>query len=353
MGMTILSVAYPFARVAPDTPGGAEQILLLLDRKLARDGHRSLVAARQDSQVTGTLIPMPSDDGPIDASCQTRVRAGCALALRELVARERIDVIHMHGIDFHSYLPPEGPPVLVTLHLPLAWYDWQALRPSRTNTHFVCVSESQHKDAAGLPNLHSPIENGIDVEAYSVDRAKGRFALMLSRICPEKGIHLALSAAKQAGIPLVLAGCAFAYEEHRRYFDLEIRPHLGRWLRCIGPVGPARKRALLACARCVLIASTVPETSSLAAREAMAAGTPVIAFSRGALPGIIENGRTGFLVSTVEEMADAIGRAEEIDPECCRAWARRCFSGEQMFGAYLKVYAALAKLGGGRIAFAA
>src|SRR5579885_1569067 len=100
MGMTILSVAYPFARVAPDTPGGAEQILLLLDRKLARDGHRSLVAARQDSQVTGTLIPMPSDDGPIDAAarpvCAPDVRSRCASSWP---ARESTSFICMASIS--------------------------------------------------------------------------------------------------------------------------------------------------------------------------------------------------------------------------------------------------------------
>jgi len=333
--LKVLNVAYPFAPVGPDTAGGAEQILLTLDRALVAAGHVSHVMAEEGSQLAGNLIAMPRAD-VIDTRAKQRVHAAYAAALRQEAAKA--DVIHMHGVDFDAYLPPPGPPVLVTLHLPISWY--ADLRPKRPRTFLHCVSASQHREAAGV-NLLPPIENGIDIEAFAGQEQKRGFALMLSRICPEKGVHLALDAARLAGIPLIIAGQVFRYAEHRDYFETEIVPRLDGARRYLGPVGPAHKRRLLKAACCVLIASTVPETSSLAAREALAAGTPVIAFRRGALIDTIEEG-TGFLVDDVAEMAAAIGRTREIDPQTCRALARRRFSDRDMIARYLDLYQRLA-----------
>jgi glycosyltransferase involved in cell wall biosynthesis len=165
---------------------------------------------------------------------------------------------------------------------------------------------------------------------------------VLGRICPEKGIHLALDAAKTARVPLILAGDVFPYREHLDYFKSMVQPRLGFSRRYIGPVGRKRKRALLAAARCLLVASLVPETSSLVALEALAAGTPVVAFGKGALPEVIEHGRTGFLASNMHELVDGIRAAQAIDPAQCRAVARARFSLPRMVDRYLAVYRALA-----------
>jgi glycosyltransferase involved in cell wall biosynthesis len=352
MGLTVLSVAYPFAPVGPDTAGGAEQVLAMLDRGLVAAGHRSLVMAAEGSAVAGTLIGMPAVEGQIDAAVRGRIHAAYAAALARETARRRVDIVHMHGIDFHAYLPPAGPPVLATLHLPLAWYPPEALRPWRPRTYVHGVSAAQHRDGGRVWPL-PPIENGIDVDAYSGRHAKRGFALMLARICPEKGVHLAMDAARDAGVPLIIAGEVFPYAEHRRYFEEEVKPRLDSLRRYIGPVGGARKRRLLAAARCVIIASTVPETSSLVAREALAAGTPVMAFARGALPETIAHGRTGFLVEDTAGMTAAIRRAGEIDPEVCRAEARRRFSHHQMIARYLDLYRTLSRAGASRLGDAA
>jgi glycosyltransferase involved in cell wall biosynthesis len=141
-----------------------------------------------------------------------------------------------------------------------------------------------------------------------------------------------------AGVPLLLAGQVFPYDSHLRYFDEEIRPRLDGERRFIGPIRFARKRSLLSHARCLVIPSTVAETSSLVAMEALACGTPVIAFRSGALPEIVEQGRTGFIVDGVEEMAQAMSDVDGLDPNCCRRAARVRFSAQSMTTEYLGLY---------------
>jgi glycosyltransferase involved in cell wall biosynthesis len=233
-------------------------------------------------------------------------------------------------------------PLLATLHLPPSWYGETALRPNRPDTWLHCVSEAQHRDCPPGLALLAPIPNGVDVDAFAGRHAKRDFALMLGRICPEKGVHLALDAAKQAGVSLLIAGEVYGYETHRRYFEEEVRPRLDRQRRFLGPVGFARKRRLLNAARCVLIPSLAPETSSLVAREAAAAGAPVIAFPNGALAETVEHGRTGFLVDDVGSMAAAMREADTLDPAECRQVARDRFQADTMIAAYLDLYARLA-----------
>jgi glycosyltransferase involved in cell wall biosynthesis len=169
--------------------------------------------------------------------------------------------------------------------------------------------------------------------------------LALGRICPEKGFHLALDAARLAGAPLLIAGQLFPYEAHQRYFSEQIQPRLGRNAGFLGPIGFARKRRLLTAARCLLIPSLVAETSSLVAMEALACGCPVVAFPAGALPDLVEPGISGFLVSTIDEMAEAIALCDGLDRERCRAIARKRFSFNAMIESYFRLYRRLGSAG--------
>jgi glycosyltransferase involved in cell wall biosynthesis len=207
----------------------------------------------------------------------------------------------------------------------------------------VCVSAAQRRACLPDAALLDPIPNGVPVDQLAQHRhARRRFALMLGRICPEKGQGLALEAAHLAHVPLLLAGELFPYEWHRRYFAAKVAPRLDAMRRWLGPIGFARKRRLLSAARCLLAPSLAPETASLVAMEALACGTPVIAFPAGALAEVVENGRTGFLVHTPAEMAAAIARAGEIDPETCRKTAQARFAQRRMTDAYLHLYLQLA-----------
>jgi glycosyltransferase involved in cell wall biosynthesis len=341
--LAVLSVAYPLAPVGPGTAGGAEQILWLLDRALVASGHRSLVIACEGSRVTGRLLPTPRSSGVLDDATRAAAQACHREAILHALAREAFDLVHIHALDFHEYLPPPGPPVLVTLHLPPQWYPEHVFRPRRPGTWLQCVSRSQELRCPAADALLPFIENGVPLDAVHPSVRRRTYALALGRICPEKGFHLALDAAKLAGIPAIVAGEVFRYHAHEEYFSRELLPRLdGRERRFIGPVGPARKRRLLAGARCLLVPSLAPETSSLVAMEALAAGTPVIAFRSGALPEIVEDGLTGFLVDDAAGMAQAIRDVDAIDPERCRAAARERFSADRMAAQYLSRYRQLA-----------
>jgi glycosyltransferase involved in cell wall biosynthesis len=164
----------------------------------------------------------------------------------------------------------------------------------------------------------------------------------MGRICPEKGFHLAIDAAKAADLPLALVGEAFSYPSHQRYFAEEILPRLDRRRRFLGPAGLRRKQRLLAAAKCLLAPSLIAEAHPLTAMEALASGTPVIAFRAGALPDMVEHGRTGFVVSGVEEMAAALRDVDALDPRECRRAAEERFGSERMLGRYLDLYRRLA-----------
>jgi glycosyltransferase involved in cell wall biosynthesis len=336
-------VAYPFAAVGFDAAGGAEQVLSMIDEALVAEGHCSIVIACRGSACAGALAATPWDDTTLDESS----RAERYEHLRrhvERVAREAgAHVVHLHGLDFARYLPASDVPVLATLHLPLSFYPLQALAPSRARTWLNGVSESQMAAApAGVP--HWPVvANGVRVDRFRpLPGARRRYAIAVGRICPEKGIDLALDAARSARTPMLVLGRTFPYEDHVRYFLEAIAPRLGPGRYLLGRVGPDRKRALLARARCLLVTSRVDETSSLVAMEALACGTPVLAFRVGALPSIIEDGVTGLLVDDVDAMARAIPLASALDAEKCRRAAEQRFSAARMTARYLRLYEHLA-----------
>jgi glycosyltransferase involved in cell wall biosynthesis len=338
--MKILNVAYPFAPVSRDSVGGAEQMLNHIVEALVCAGHQSILMARADSKIPGALEPIPISDGPLnDHATRAPVYEYVRERINLAISRHEPDLIHFHGIDFHEYLPAEiETPGLVTLHLPLEWYP-QAALASRHNLHFNCVSESQACAAGSEIKI---IRNGVPIPTFHVQPRKRGHILCLGRICPEKGFHFAIEAAAKLDLSLLLAGEVFAYEAHQRYFREQIAPRLSDKRKFIGPIGQARKHRLMAAAQCVVIPSLVNETSSLVAMESLACGTPVVAFNRGALPSIIDHGRTGILVNDPEELPDAIITAQKIDFTECRRSAVERFSCDAMTRRYLDFYEELA-----------
>jgi glycosyltransferase involved in cell wall biosynthesis len=336
MALTVLNVAYPLAPVGPDAVGGAEQVLAAIDRALVERGHRSLVVAQEGSRCAGTLLPVPACAGRIDELALARAHAATRRAIAAALGSEMVDVVHLHGVDFDRYLPRCEVPVVATLHLPPEWYAPEAFQI--TGVCLVCVSASQRRRCPpGTPFLRE-VENGVDLDRFAPSRTRRAFALALGRICPEKGFQFALRAARSAGLPLLLAGRVFDYEAHRRHFAEQIAPLLDQRRRFIGPVAATRKRRLLGAARCVVVPSLAPETSSLVAMEALASGAPVVTYGAGALADIVDHGRTGFIARHVDELGEAMLRAVELRPAECRAAAEQRFSARRMTGQYLALY---------------
>jgi glycosyltransferase involved in cell wall biosynthesis len=277
----------------------------------------------------------------LDDATRARCRTQFQAAIDRALAAHRVDLIHMHGLDFSEYsLPPEIP-VLITLHLPIAWYAEESWRRVGSNVQFCCVSQTQRRSCLAKLKDVFVVQNGVTLPPLSNVPPKEDFALVMGRICPEKNAHGALEAGTRAGTRVLLAGHVFPYEEHRRYFHDVIEPLLQSTHIFLGPVSAEAKYDLLARAKCLLHPTLAPETSSLVAMEAMAAGTPVIAYRSGALPEIVEDSVTGFLVDSVEDMAEAIRSVHTLSPKACREAAERRFSKARMVRQYFDLYNSL------------
>lgn len=342
MTLTVLNVAYSLAVVGTNAVGGAEQVLARMDRALAQAGATSIVVSCTGSSAAGMLCTTPAVSGVLDECACTSAQRAHAEVIARVLDEHAVDVVHMHGVDFHTYMPAAGVPVLATLHLAPSSYPAAVFALDRPGTYLSCVSRAQQRACPPSPAIIATIENGVDIP-QCVRRPPSRaYVMALGRICPEKGFHIGIDAARRAGIPMLLAGRVFPYAAHAHYFTAEIMPRLGEHCGFLGALAGDEKTYMLAGARCVLIPSLVEETSSLVAMEALACGTPVIAFPRGALPDIVQHGVTGFLVRDEHEMADAIVAAASLESEACRAAAFERFSADRMTGEYLRLYEALA-----------
>jgi glycosyltransferase involved in cell wall biosynthesis len=346
MRLTVLSVAFPFAPIGPEAVGGAERILTCLDEALTAAGHVSLVVACEGSRPAGTLFPVPLPEGDLseEADGNACVRS-CQAAIDRALATHRVDVIHLHGMEIDQYVLPETVPVVVTLHLPIACYRAAVWTSHPGHIQFSCVSESQRRSCP--PGLHgcNVIENGVALPYPREAPLRQEFALVMGRICPEKNAHAALEAGALAGVPVVIAGRAFPYREHQRYLRDKIEPllnrdHSGIRHTFLGPVSLGQQQRLMTQARCLLHPTLAPETSSLVAMEALAAGTPVISYRSGALPEIVEDNVTGFLVNDVGEMDEAMHKIHTISRDACRRIAGGRFNLERMVREYFDLYKA-------------
>src|SRR6202161_2970988 len=230
------------------------------------------------------------------------------------------DLIHSH-YDFMAltYSRLVKTPVLTTIH----GFSSPKIMPvyqKYCEGYFVSISDSDR--APGL-NYLATVYNGIDLSLYPFQESPGEELIFLGRIHPDKGVHLAIAVARVSGMPLSIAGII----QDKEYFEKQVEPYLDdREIRYIGPVDVAGKNQLFARARALLHLNTIPERFGLVLAEANAAGVPVIAMDLGSCREVIEDGRTGFLVNSVEEDVLALERLPGIDRRACRKRVQRYFS---------------------------
>ena len=342
----ILYVAYPLLTISETSAGGAEQVLWTLEREMAGRGSRTTVAASSGSQISGELFSTG------DACTQTddfeRRNREHQDKIVQFVRRRRqqgrpFDLIHdMSGSFWTRALEIEAP-VLATLHLPRHFYQPEYFESIPANVAFNCVSAAQARSFNAIEQMMGVVPNGIPLDHFDPNYGKRQGLLWLGRICEEKGPHLALDIAARSGWPIVIAGQVYPFSYHRQFFDREIEPRLrqnpnAQWID--SPSAPL-KCDLLRSAAALLITSLVNETSSLVAMEAAACGTPVIAFRRGAIPEVVKNGITGFVVDGIQEAVEALKRLPTLSSIECHRHAMRHFSGERMANVYERLYTSL------------
>ena len=245
------------------------------------------------------------------------------------------DLIHSH-YDFMAltYTRLVKTPVLTTIHgfsSPKIMPVYEKYRDG----YFVSISDSDR--APGL-NYLATVYNGIDLSLYPFQKSGGDDLVFLGRIHPDKGVHLAIEVARLSGRRLVIAGII----QDESYFRQQVEPYIDDRKVCyVGPVGIAEKNELFAQACAVVHLNTIPERFGLVLVEANAAGVPVIAMDLGSCREVIQDGKTGFLVTSVNEAVEALARLSEIDRRDCRQRVQQCFSIETMVKAYERVYSTI------------
>jgi len=243
------------------------------------------------------------------------------------------DLIHNH-FDFLplSYSGLVDTPLVSTIHGFSSPKIVPVYRKYNDRAHYVAISESdRHPDLDYIATIH----HGIPVELYPYRESPERYLLFFGRIHHDKGVYESIRLAKQAGLPLVIAGII----QDQIYYDKYVKPYLDEeQIRYIGPVGPEEKGAVLGGALALLHLINFDEPFGLSVAESMACGTPVIAFNRGSMPELIANGETGFLVDDLNQARDAITRLKTIDRKKCRQRVEEKFTIDLMVERYLEVY---------------
>jgi glycosyltransferase involved in cell wall biosynthesis len=337
-------LAPPWISVPPTGYGGVEAVVGVLSDALVRAGHDvTLFCAPGSSSLAHVVTLLDSAHGEeIERSLfEVDHVARAFAAIDESRTAGPFDVIHDHcGFTALAMADRVDTPLIHTLHGPFtdataAFYACHGHKAARV----VAISLAQR--ASGPASLRGceVIHNPIDLATWPLRERKEDHLLWVGRITAAKGPHRAIAAAREAGVPLVLAGVIQPGQQS--FFDEEIAPHIdGERVIFLGEVGGARKRALFSGARALLMPISWEEPFGMVMVEALACGTPVIAFPAGAAGELIRDGVTGFLVEDESAMAGAVARLGEITPKDCRTWVAEHLDADVVARSYELTYRA-------------
>jgi glycosyltransferase involved in cell wall biosynthesis len=337
--MKIAQVAPLIERVPPDTYGGIERVVSYLTETLIDCGHDVTLFAAGDSITRARLVAPCKRALRLDSSSFATIPHYTLLLELVLQEIEQFDVVHFHVESLHFPVVRRLNAALVTtLHGRLDWPDIQALYSQFKDLPFVSVSNAQR---TLLPEMNycATIHHGLPGDLYSLSTEPDGYLAFLGRISPEKGIATALRAAQVSNTKIKIAAKIDAVD--REYFEAQIRPVLTHELvEYIGEIDDAGKQGFLAGARVLLHLGDWPEPFGLTIIEAMACGTPVIAYYHPASSAteLIEDGVTGFVVRDFHEILSAINRAENLNRSIIRQTFDRRFTASRMTSDYIGVY---------------
>jgi glycosyltransferase involved in cell wall biosynthesis len=338
--MRIAVLSPPWFPVPPAGYGGIEWVVSLLADGLATAGHDVTLFASGDSYTKAKLASVFTE-APSEQIGMTLPDLRHALACYELA--DEFDIVNDHSGPLAAAVGAAvGTPVVHTVHGPLTGPPgalYSSLARVAPRVGFVSLSYNQRKP---LPDLNwvGNCHNALDLGAYPVHHERGEYLLFLGRMSPDKGCHRAVEVARKAGVPLKIAG-KMREPPEREYFEEHVAPHLGDGVEYLGETSHGKKVALLQNARATLFPIEWEEPFGLVMIESMACGTPVIATRWGAVPEVIEEGRSGVIVDDYREMAAALADADRLEPLECRRSVEERFSSERMVRDYEETYAAM------------
>lgn len=332
----------PYFDVPPNAYGGVEAVVAdLADGLVDRGEDVTLIGAGKDGTkarlrtVWDSIIPERLGEAYPEVMHAMLTRR----AIEDLAAAREIDVVHDHtfsGPLNAAVFAQLGLPMVVTVHGPLNPDLRRFYRALGNDVSLVAISHRQRQLAPEL-NWIATVHNSLTPATWPFSSQKENYALFLGRFHPDKGVHLAVRAAHEAGIPLVLAGkCAEPLE--KRYFAEEVEPLLGPNDKVLGIADATLKRKLLVNARCLLFPVQWEEPFGMVMIEAMVCGTPVVALRGGAVPEVVVQGVTGFIREHPQELPEAIAALDDIDPVTCRRHVETNFSAPRMAAGYAAAY---------------
>lgn len=333
--MKIAIIADPELPVPPFLYGGIERIIAMLIEGYVKLGHEVSLFAHKDSKTSAKLFPYRG----ISSSNKKDVLLNSIIINRELFVG-KYDLVHSFGRL--AYLLPQLPTKLPKLmsyqREPSINQVRKAFSLARKNslTFSGCSAYISNQIS---PYAHAvPIFNGVDLKTYSFVPLVSEDAplVFLGRIEPIKGTHIAIEVAKKTGKKLIIAGNI--PKEYEHYFNTEIQPQLNEQIRYIGPVNDVQKNNLLGNAGAFLMPIKWNEPFGIVMAEAMACGTPVIAFNRGSVPEVVNHGLNGFRCNTVAEMVELVGKVNLLSREAVRKDFEERFSAEVIINQYLNLY---------------
>lgn len=335
--MKIAQVSPLFESVPPRHYGGTERIVSYLTETLVRQGHDVTLFASGNSSTSARLVAPTAVNMRPDISRPSWLSAFCIQLDMVASLADDFDVIHFHTDYLHFPLAARlSVPHVTTMHGRLDLAELEALFRHFGDAPVVSISDSQRRPVPHA-NWCRTIHHGLPRDLYPFGAADGNYLVFIGRFSPEKRVDRAIEIAERCGMPIYVAGKID--ECSPRYFEQQVKPLLQRPLvRYMEEIGEAEKAQLLRSATALLCPIDWPEPFGLVMIESLACGTPVIAYPHGAVPEIVEQGKTGFIVDNQDEAVQAAQNIGTLDRRRCRDAFERRFTVERMAEDYLQVY---------------